>query len=284
MDKWKKAADNARKKAGGDSVVGGPAKKGPLPVPAGEKFTIEKQFTLPLCAITKRAVPNGFLRSALFAVVQPGRRKYLQDEKIVSVGGVDIIYTGTQLNQNDLDVWEQCIHLGQKINLSDESPLYFDGNKFLKEIGRKTGGTQHKWLKTTLKRLMSAVIEINDSGNYYIGSLLNKGAYDKKENTYVIVMNKEIANLYGRNTWTLLEIKQRLAFKNKYLSKWLHGFYSTHVKPYPYRIETIYKLCGSRASEISDFKKDLIKALQELEKITGWKCYLEEDLIIVSKS
>ena len=29
------------------------------------------------------------------------------------------------------------------------------------------------------------------------------------------------------------------------LAKWLHGFFATHAKPYPYKVGTLHNLCGS---------------------------------------
>ena len=29
------------------------------------------------------------------------------------------------------------------------------------------------------------------------------------------------------------------------LAQWLHGFYASHAKPFPIKIETLHRLCGS---------------------------------------
>jgi hypothetical protein len=277
QEKWRKSAENACRLAGVTppkvSIVNG--KAGPR--------QIERELSLPLVGRDVRAVPNGFLRSALFGAVQPGRKKYLENVKINSVAGVDILYTGSQLNQNDLDVWEECIHLAKEYKLEDL--VTFDGNKFLKKIGRKTGGAQHKFLKDTFKRLMGCVVEITDGDSYYLGSLLNKGAYDSKNNTYYIVVNKEIARIYGINTWSGLQLEERLKLKNKYLAKWLHGFYSTHKKPFKYKVGTLYELCGSSAIEVRYFRRDLTSALKKLEQVTGWQCaIIDGDLVEIKKT
>jgi hypothetical protein len=49
-------------------------------------------------------VPNSIIRSALFGIVRRGRRMYVEERKIASIVGIDIIYSGPQLDQADLDV------------------------------------------------------------------------------------------------------------------------------------------------------------------------------------
>ena len=52
------------------------------------------------------------LRAALFAAIQgKGRQYMLRKELIATQDGGRIRYTGGQLDQADLDVWEQALHL-----------------------------------------------------------------------------------------------------------------------------------------------------------------------------
>ena len=59
----------------------------------------------------KRAAPNAFLCSALFPVLGTEKeRRFLKEEKLCSVSGVNVIFTGQQFDQSDLDVftWSFC--------------------------------------------------------------------------------------------------------------------------------------------------------------------------------
>jgi hypothetical protein len=56
---------------------------------------------------------EAFLRSALFAAVQGKTRRYLKGEFLGAVQGVSVKFTGMQLDQSDLDVWEQATHLAR---------------------------------------------------------------------------------------------------------------------------------------------------------------------------
>lgn len=59
-----------------------------------------------------RAVPLTILRSALFGVMRRGRRQYLENvELLPSWPGVSVHYQGMRLDQADLDVWMQAVHL-----------------------------------------------------------------------------------------------------------------------------------------------------------------------------
>jgi len=54
---------------------------------------------------------NGILRSALFGAIRKERRRYIDDEFIASVDGVEIRYKGQTLDQYDLSVWETVLHI-----------------------------------------------------------------------------------------------------------------------------------------------------------------------------
>ena len=66
---------------------------------------------LPIWPDAVRAVPNGFLRSALFGTIRRGARRYMKRERIAALEGIEIYYTGERLDQGDLDVWEMILHI-----------------------------------------------------------------------------------------------------------------------------------------------------------------------------
>ena len=59
---------------------------------------------LPLWPAELRTCPSCVLRSALFGVVQRGRRKALERAILATWEGVTLRYTGWRLDQADLDV------------------------------------------------------------------------------------------------------------------------------------------------------------------------------------
>lgn len=244
---------------------------------------VARVIQLPLWPEAVRGVPNSVLRSALFGAIKRGRRAYLQREALASVDGVTVLFTGPRLDQADLDVWEQCLHLARGKELGER--IQFAAHGFLRSIGRSTGGKDVEWLKGAFARLSSSVVEIKDGSRAYFGAMLHGGARDDETGAYSIEINPKIVALYGREGWTQVEWQQRQALKGQPLAQWLHGFYTTHALPYPYRVETLHKLCGSEAKSLKDFRKDLRRALEHIQEVAGWCSNVSRDgLVAVEKT
>lgn len=229
-----------------------------------------------------RGIPNAILRSALFGAIGKGPRAFLQRVKKATLEGITIIQTGPTLDQTDLDVWEHCLHLARITGL--DTNIEFTTRSFLKEINRSCGGNDIEWLKDTFARLASSVVEITDGQYAYFGSLIIYGKRDDKNNEYELKINSDIAKLFYSDGWTSIEYDTRNALK-KPLSRWLYCFYSTHVKPYAMKIETIHNMCGSESKDKYSFKQELKEALKQLEEITGWKWKIDDkNLVHIKKT
>jgi len=237
---------------------------------------------MPLWAEVCRGVPNSVLRSALFGVVRRGPRSFQQRVQKASVEGVKIIHTGPQLDQADLDVWEQALQLARIGGLGCR--IQFTASQFLKSIGRDNGKSQHEWLKGAFARLAASVVEIKDAHRAYFGPILHHGGRDDQTGRYVIEMNPKIIELYGLDGWSSVEFGQRMALKKRPLAQWLHGYYSSHAKPFPIKVETLHRLCGSQNAAIKGFKQELKSALQKLAEVTHWRWEIDaSDLVHLSK-
>jgi hypothetical protein len=255
---------------GSDDIFGDLLAKAVKASPEAPQELLESQ--LPLWPASTRGVPNAILRSALFGVIQRGKRRYQEGVELASIGDIKIIYTGPRLDQGDLDVWEQCLSLARSEGLGEK--IQFTANDFLRSIGRGVGRTQHVWLKKALTRLSGSVVEIEDGDRAYFGTLLNGGGRDESSGRYVIEINLKIKALYGHTAWTQIQWDERHRL-NKHLAQWLHGFYSTHKQPFPIKVETIHKLCGSETKNLIRFKQALKAALKELSRVTGWSCGID---------
>ena len=236
---------------------------------------------LPAWSDAVRGVPNAALRSALFGAIKRGKRAYQDGVKKASVDGVTVIHTGPQLDQADLEVWEHCIELARKNGLGEK--IHFGLGYFLTDIGRSTGGKDSEWLKGSLRRLSASVVEITDGKKTYWGSMIYRGVRDEETGKHVIEVNPDIAKLYGTDGWTAIERSVRTALKGQPLAQWLHGFYASHARPYPMKVETLHKLCGSQAKRLADYRTDLRSALQKLAAVTGWTWKIEDDLVHINK-
>ena len=218
---------------------------------------------LPLWPESARGVPNSVLRGALFAAIQGKDRQYLERKLLITQDGIQIRFTGKQLNQSDLDVWEQALHLARMHPLGTRCD--FTAHAFLKALGRSTGKAQHEDLKKNFARLMGCGVEITHNRLTYGGSLL-EFYRDEDTERYRLEINPKIKALYNAG-WTACTWQQRKQLARKPLALWLHGFYASHADPYPMKIEKLLQLSGSRNKQLADFKRKLKAALEELKAV-----------------
>jgi len=265
-----------------ENAKAGQKARGPVELPVVPAAP-PKSLQLPLWPEPVRGVPNSVLRSALFGAIKRGKRAYQDAVKKASVDGVTVVHSGPQLDQADLDVWEQCLHLARTGGLGLE--IRFTAHGFLKAIGRGTGKSQHEWLKTVLRRLMTSLVELEDGKKAYAGQLVHHWARDDETGHHCIEINPKIASMYGNDGWTQIEWQQRQTLKKHPLAQWLHGFYSTHATPYPYKVETLHQLCGSEAERLDHYREKLRKALDEVSDATGWAWEIDDaDLVHIRKT
>jgi hypothetical protein len=216
-----------------------------------------------------RGVPNSIVRSALFGAIGRGKRTENVSSLIASLQGLEIKHSGPRLDQADLDVWEQCLHMSRTSPLGISFEI--SAHQFLKAIDRDTGKSQREWLKKSLERLLKATITVKDGDIFYAGHLIHEFVRNEKTGRYYVTINPKIVKLYGKDKWTLFEWEDRMALRSHPLAQWLHGFYLTHAKSFHYKVETIHRLCGSQSKNVNDFKKDVRKAFAFMDAAIGWK-------------
>ena len=242
-----------------------------------------KIIQLPMWPEPARGIPNSALRGALFAAIQGKNRRYMKRELLTVQKGMEIRFTGMQLDQSDLDVWEQALHLARMHPLSTRCD--FTAHGFLKSLGRSTGRPMHEWLKDAFARLGSCFVEITHNGKTYFGSLIEGGVRDEHTGLYVLNLNPGLVKLYGAGMWTAMDWQQRQQLRRKPLALWLHGFYASHADPHPIKIETLRQLSGSRNKDKWGFKRDLIKALEGLKAIGAILDFeIKNDLLYVKQA
>ena len=122
-------------------------KRDPLPGAPLPKNVVQ----LPLWPEPVRAVPNGFLRSALFGAIAKGRRRYINGEDLVAVDGVTIRYKGERLDQGDLDVWESVLHAVRLQALGSQCRV--TSYALLKLMGKTDTGKNRATLQTRIESL-----------------------------------------------------------------------------------------------------------------------------------
>lgn len=219
---------------------------------------------LPHWPDSKRGTPNAYLCSGLFSAIQGKDRVFMDGVVVASQGNVAIKFTGEQLNQDDLSIWQTLVHLSREHSIGD--PCQFSAYEILKKLELGDGGLERERLHKSIIRLAAGVVEISVNGDKtYFGSLINEGYRDELTGRYSIRLNKALVRLYQQNTW--IDWEQKAKLKRKPLAQALHGYLSSHQNPFPVKIETIYNLSGSKNKRMTDFKQKVIAALDELVRI-----------------
>lgn len=210
-----------------------------------------------------RRVPNVALRSALFSATNRGNRPYLERVEINAQGGISILYTGALLDQGDLDVWESVLNLARSQKLGEE--CRFTAYRLLKDLGKTDTGKNRSILERRLSRMKATALQIRVGKYSYEGSLIYDVYRDHDTRSYVLKLNPKLGVLFESDQFTDVDWKVRQVLQGKPLALWLHGFYASHARPFDLKVETLHRLCGSRASSLSDFKKDLLRSLDAVE-------------------
>ena len=246
-----------------------------------DERSLSKDLKLPNWPESKRGTPNSFLRSALFSAIQSKDRVFLYGVVLASQEGITVKFTGQQLNQEDLTLWETLVHLAKDEPLGNI--CNFTAYDILKTMGLGDGGIEREILHKGIIRLTGGVVEISLNGSRaYFSSLIDSGVKDEITGHYTIQLNRQLIKLYSQNTW--LDWKQRAKLRRKPLAQALHGYYSSHKTPYPVKVETLHQLSGSKNKKLFAFKQKLSAALDELVKIEFLKSYaINENMVIVQR-
>lgn len=258
------------------------AERDPLPGAPLPKNVVQ----LPLWPEPVRAVPNGFLRSALFGAIAKGKRRYIDGEQLAALDGIEIRYTGQRLDQGDLDVWESVLHAVRLQEIGSQCRL--TSYALLKLMGKTDTGKNRATLHKRITRLRAGTVELKQGRYVYIGGLIGEAFKDEETQEWVIELNPKLRALYGGDQFTQVDWSVRHALDGKPLAQWLHGFYASHAAPFPLKIETLHRLCGSEAGEMWKFAQTLRKALDDVAEASaahgeGFSSDIRGDLVHVEK-
>lgn len=241
---------------------------------------------LPLWPEPVRAVPNGFLRSALFGAIAKGRRRYIDGEQLAALDGIEIRYTGQRLDQGDLDVWESVLHAVRLQELGSQCRV--TSYALLKLMGKTDTGKNRATLNKRITRLVASALTVKQGRYTYIGGLIRFAAKDEETQEWVIELDEKLRPLFAADQFTQVEWAVRHKLDGKPLAQWLHGFYASHAKPFPIKIETLHRLCGSEAKRMTDYKVDLRRNLDAVAEASaahgeGFSYEIRGDLVHVEK-
>ncbi len=259
----------------------------PTPAPAPEPPSTAKVIQFPLFPLDTRPVSNDMARSALFSCVQGKDRQFIKESLLATVNGVEIRFTGEQLNQDDHDLLMQLVFIAHKrpIGAWVTVPAY----TILQALERQTGGKQYRELHADILRLAAGTVSLRNTkaGVSFIGHhLIAKALQNEGSHRWVYRLDPDLGALYGEMTHTLVDWKKRMALKGKDLARWLQLYIATHAKPYPVKVATLRTLSGSRAKALKHFRAKLRVALDDLVSngdIAQWTIEMPGDLLYVDR-
>jgi TrfA protein len=246
-----------------------------------------KIIQFPLFPEATRPVSNDMARSALFSCIQGKDRRFIKDALLATVDGVEIRFTGEQLNQDDHDLLMQLIFMAREKPVG--AWVTMPAHTILKALGRQVGGKQHRDLRVDIFRLAAGTVSIRiarDRIEVTGHHLLAKAAQHEDSRYWVYRLDPDLAFLYGGESYTLIDWDKRLNLKGKDLARWLQLYLATHAKPFPVKVDTLRELSGSRTKALRSFRGQLRLALDALisnHDIEQWWIAQQTDLVTVER-
>src|SRR5437870_2155833 len=120
-----------------------------------------KIIQFPLFPEATRPVSNDMARSALFSCIQGKDRRFIKDALLATVDGVEIRFTGEQLNQDDHDLLMTLVFLARTPVLGKWVTV--SAYAILKALGRKVSGKQYRELRADISRLAAGMVSIRNA-------------------------------------------------------------------------------------------------------------------------
>jgi hypothetical protein len=216
----------------------------------------------------RRGAPNEVIRSAIFGVVQRGRRKRVIDMPVAGPAGSSISITGWRLDQYDLDIWLEVMHLAR--NTQPGGTVTFTVRSMLQRLHSTVnrGSTDSDWLKQRLHNLAHTTIAFEDDRFVGVaGALVSSFRIDKTTKEAVVRTNPELRALW--ESITHLDIEQRRSLGQNQLAKAMHAALASHVAWMPIRLDTLMARVGADFARIRDFRAALDVVLADF-KLREW--------------
>jgi hypothetical protein len=233
------------------------------------------------------AIPNYIARTPLFAPIRPGRRKLHDNAVLASPEGVEIRFSGKQLDMADQDVFMLAIKLAQSIDLNES--MRCNRADFLKELGwvagknGSFGKSAYDWLDQSFQRLTTGTFHIRTKRYRAHLSLVSDWTQDDETGQWEFTIGGKIRALFQNNEYSFIDLAKRRQIAHRVdLAKWLHCYAATH-EPGLHRVsvENLRKWCGY-ISPIRKFRQALSEALAELERIeivTALRFYRDNQMV-----
>lgn len=224
---------------------------------------------LPPSRKNMQPAPHVVLRTALFTALadrdkKNGSRDFVRNMQVKGLANMRVTFTGQVLDQQDLDVFLAVLHSAQGKPLDD--PLVTTTRRLLLVQKKTDDGRSYADLEESLKRLAGAVLDVEQGGARFIGSLLVSATRIKASEGWTVRIDPKLVELFEPGGFALINLDVRSALRGKPLAKWLDAYFTSQPNPYPLKLETVRALCGSKSKDLRSFRQTLVKALNWVAK------------------
>ncbi|WP_230965431.1 hypothetical protein [Burkholderia cepacia] len=238
---------------------------------------------LPSWSAMARALPNAFLRSALFSagrsvqadnanILAGGSTCLVAGKEIATFKNMTLTFSGYRLCQFDRQVCSTCLDYYREVPLCrEESPRHVRTTfyEFARRMGNEYSVKAHRAIRASLLRLSFAQIRIRyERLNIEVPKLLSvtfedgESAEDFKGSDVLLLrVTTSVAELFGPGSWTAVD-NEAAGYDG--LRGWLASFYAGHAHPQWLSVELLHALSGY-VSNKRNFKASLVRALEKLK-------------------
>ncbi|HEV2618621.1 MAG TPA: plasmid replication initiator TrfA [Acidobacteriaceae bacterium] len=215
-----------------------------------------------------RAMPNDYMRSALFTVRNKKQKRIaLEGKAIFHVNkDVTITYTGIELRADDDElVWQQVLEYAKRFPLG--MPVHFTMYQLCKDLDWSINGRYYKKAEDCLSRLQATAMKVTSDRLGKLDSLslidgfkiLDRGT---KKALCQVQMAAEMVYLFAGDHYSKF-------IWDKYrnltpIARRLFDYQVSHKEPFPLKLETFRLMCGSESARPAKWKEQTKDACTEL--------------------
>ncbi|RQY17978.1 plasmid replication initiator TrfA [Burkholderia stagnalis] len=240
---------------------------------AGDVGCRSGQQLPPFPDVDVSVLPNCLARTPLFAPIRAGRRTMHDHVLLASPEGVDVRFTGKQLDMADQDVFMLALKWARGVDVN--APIRCNRAEFLRALGWKPskmtgafGNSAYKWIDESFDRLTSAKLTIETTRYKARLVLVSSWVEDTNAGEWELTLDGKILALFQTNEFSFIDLAKRRRITTRVdLAKWLQSYAASHKRGWHrISVDKLREWCGY-SSPIRKFREALRDALQELERV-----------------
>lgn len=233
------------------------------------------------------AIPNHLARTSLFAPIRAGARSMHDNALLDSPAGVEIRFSGKQLDMSDQDVFMLALKLAQGLDLNQ--PVCCDRADFLRELGWRPGKngsfgkSAYEWLDQSFQMLTTGTLHIKTKRYKAHLPLVADWVQDEVTGRWEFTIGGKVRALFQNHEYAFVDMAKRKRIDRRVdLAKWLQSYAATHETGlHRISVANLKKWCNYK-SPMRKFMEALKEALAELERLeilTAVEFYRDDEMV-----